>query len=801
MKKYLCIHGHFYQPPRENPWLDMIEVQDSASPYHDWNERINRECYAPNAVARILTPGGRIKDMANNYESISFNIGPTLFSWLKKYDSATYAKIVDADKYSKWKRNGHGSAMAQAYNHMIMPLASDRDKVTQILWGIADFVSHFGRKPEGMWLPETAVDKYTLRILCDNGIKFTILAPRQAKAIRMKPGEEWRDLGSGIDPTRPYRHHIDDTRSIALFFYDGPISQAVAFEGILGDGARFLDRLKTGYSSARPWNQLLHIATDGETYGHHHRFGEMALAFALELAEKEGEIELTNYGEYLSIYPPEVEADIHENSSWSCAHGVERWRSDCGCHIGGNPGWNQKWRTPLRRSLDILKMELDEVFDAEAGKLFADPWAVRDDYIEVILDRSKTEDFLARRQRTGLSGDEKTRAIQLLEMQRNGMLMFTSCGWFFDDVSGIETQQVLKYAARAIQLCEATSKARPEKDFLHALTEAKSNVPQHGDAEKIYCRTAMPEKASLARVMANHAIVSALDKNGQSGAIGSFAITERDKMNEEYGDNSLTLSQAEVASSVTMENKTFIVAALRLGGSDVTCFVKPDGEELVFGRAMAELFSAWRTKPLTEVIRRLDEHFDRGETFMLRDLFMEQRRRIVGSLMAGHIRRFSDMYGQLFYENQRMLDYFMDANVPIPRELKLAAQYMIESEMTQAADVIFESESLDKIGGLMLNVERWGLEVDMKTARRNIETALAEKLASIISAQNLSDASALVRALLTLSSIGFGLDFWMLQNIFSGAYLSRQNTPGDLFYGARELKKIGILLNFSYQED
>lgn len=801
MKKYLCIHGHFYQPPRENPWLDMIEVQDSASPYHDWNERINRECYAPNAVARILTSGGRIKDMANNYERISFNIGPTLFSWLKKYDPATYGKIVDADKLSKWKRNGHGSAMAQAYNHMIMPLASDRDKVTQILWGIADFVSHFGRRPEGMWLPETAVDKYTLRILCDNGIKFTILAPRQAKAIRMKPDDEWHGLGSGIDPTRPYRHHIDDTRSIALFFYDGPISQAVAFEGILGDGARFLERLKTGYSDARPWNQLLHIATDGETYGHHHRFGEMALAFALELAEKKGEIEITNYGEYLSMFPPEVEADIHENSSWSCAHGVERWRSDCGCRIGGAAGWNQKWRTPLRRSLDILKMELDEVFDTEAGKLFPNPWAVRDDYIEVILDRSKTEEFLARRQRTGLSRDEKTRAIQLLEMQRNGMLMFTSCGWFFDDVSGIETQQVLKYAARAIQLCEATSNVRPEKEFLHALAEAKSNVPNHGDAEKIYCRVAMPEKATLARVMANHAIVSALDKNGDSGGIGSFAIAERDRMHEEYGDNSLTLSQAEVASSVTMESRTFIVAALRLGGSDVTCFVKPDGEELALGRAMAELFSAWRTKPLTEVIRRLDEHFDRGETFMLRDLFMEQRRRIVGSLMAGHVRRFSDMYGQLFYENHRMLDYFIDANVPIPRELKLAAQYMIESEMVRAADAIFESESLDKISGLMLNVERWGLDVDMKTARRNIETALAEQLARVMSQQNLSDAPAMVRALLTLSSIGFGLDLWMLQNIFSGAYLSRQNSPGDAFYGARELKKIGILLNFSYQED
>jgi alpha-amylase/alpha-mannosidase (GH57 family) len=800
LKKYLCIHGHFYQPPRENPWLDMIEVQDSATPYHDWNERINRECYAPNAVARILTPGGRIVNMTNNFERISFNIGPTLFSWLKKNDPATYGKIVDADKFSRWKRNGHGSAMAQAYNHMIMPLASDRDKVTQILWGIADFVSHFGRRPEGMWLPETAVDKYTLKILCDNGIKFTILAPRQAKTIRTKPGGEWHGLGNGIDPTRAYHHPVDNTRSIAVFFYDGPISQAVAFEGILGDGARFLDRLKTGYSDTRPWNQLLHIATDGETYGHHHRFGEMALAFAMELAEKSGEIELTNYAEYLALYPPDVEADIHENSSWSCAHGVERWRSDCGCNIGGNPGWNQKWRTPLRHALDILKMELDDAFANEGGKLFADPWAVRDDYIEVILDRSKTEEFIARHQRTGLSREEKTRAVKLLEMQRNGMLMFTSCGWFFDDVSGIETQQVLKYAARAIQLCEETSSARPEKEFLSALTEAKSNAPHQGDAEKIYCRVAMPEKASLSRVMANHAMVSALDKNGGGGAIGSFSITERDRTNEEYGDNSLTLSRAEVISCVTMERMSFIVASLRLGGADVTCFVKQDGEELVFGRAMAELFTAWRTKPMTEVIRKLDDHFDRGETFMLRDLFMEQRRRTVGSLMAGHVRRFSDMYGQLFHENRRLLDYFIDANVPIPRELRLAAQYMLESEMNQAAEGIWESESLDRIGGLMLDMERWELDVDMKAARRIAETELARKLVQIIATQSLADAPALVRSLLGLSSAGFGMDLWILQNIFSEAYFSSQNTPGDPFFGARELKKVGILLNFSYKE-
>ncbi len=495
-RKYICIHGHFYQPPRENPWLETIEVQDSAYPYHDWNERITRECYAPNTASRLLDESGRIKGIVNNLENINFNIGPTLFSWLEARDKRTYKKIIEADKKSAKKHNGHGSAIAQAYNHMIMPLASSHDKRTQVLWGIADFEYRFNRKPEGMWLPETAVDKETLQIMRENGISYTILFQGQARAMRPVGNDQWGDLNGGVDPTRAYSQPLPDGDSMAIFFYDGPISQGVAFENLLDDGRKFVERLKSGFANERDWSQLMNIATDGETYGHHHRFGEMALTFAMDWFDCCEEIILTNYGEYLSLHPPEMEIDIHENTSWSCAHGVERWKSDCGCSNGSH-GWNQKWRAPLRESMDYLKGELDHVFESEGSKLFRDPWEARDKYIDVILDRSRAMDFLRKNQKEKLSDANIIRAMTLLEMQRNGMLMYTSCGWFFDDVSGIETVQILRYAARAIQLCDRVSNVSPEKTFLGILKKAESNITAKGRADEIYHREALPERPSF----------------------------------------------------------------------------------------------------------------------------------------------------------------------------------------------------------------------------------------------------------------------------------------------------------------
>ncbi|HZJ02136.1 MAG TPA: DUF3536 domain-containing protein, partial [Thermoleophilia bacterium] len=379
-KRYICVHGHFYQPPRENPWLEAIELQDSAYPYHDWNERITAECYETNGVARILNDAGKIESIVNNYARMSFNFGPTLLQWMEDRAPEAYAAVLEADRLSLERFGGHGSAMAQAYNHLIMPLANERDRRTQIIWGIRDFEDRFGRAPKGMWLPETAVDLPTLELLAEFAIDFTILAPRQAHRVRpLGAGEDdWADVTGGeIDPTRAYRQQLPSGKQISLFFYDGPISQAIAFEGLLNRGDLLANRLLGAFNSERDWTQLVHIATDGETYGHHHRNGEMALAWALARIEKEDDVELANYGSYLEVNPPEYEVEIYEDSSWSCIHGVERWRADCGCNTGGHPGWTQAWRGPLRDALDWIRDEIAPHYEEQAGLLLKDPWAAR----------------------------------------------------------------------------------------------------------------------------------------------------------------------------------------------------------------------------------------------------------------------------------------------------------------------------------------------------------------------------------------------------------------------------------------
>src|SRR3990170_4386899 len=385
--RYVCIHGHFYQPPRENPWLEAIDVQDSAYPYHDWNERITAECYATNARSRILDEAGRIARIVNNYERISFNVGPTLLAWLEGNAPGVYAAILDADRRSIPRFDGHGSAIAQAYNHVILPLANSRDRRTQIAWGIADFRRRFGRDPEGMWLPETAVDLESLDLLASAGLAFTILAPHQLGRVRPLGEPDWRDGAGGIDTTMPYRVSLPSGRTIAVFAYNGAAARAVAFERLLENGEQFARRL-LGEFIDRPGPQLVHIATDGETYGHHHRFGEMALAYALDRIEHSADAELITYGAYLAAHPPTHEAEIVERTSWSCANGVDRWWTDCGDNSGAHPGWTQAWRTPLRAALDRLRDALAEPFAHAAGTLLRDPWAARDDYVHVILDRS-----------------------------------------------------------------------------------------------------------------------------------------------------------------------------------------------------------------------------------------------------------------------------------------------------------------------------------------------------------------------------------------------------------------------------
>src|SRR5436190_5637216 len=489
MQRFICIHGHFYQPPRENPWLESVELQDSAAPYHDWNERITAECYAPNAKARILNGEGRIAEITNNYSKISFNFGPTLLAWMKDKMPEVHDAIVAADKLSQQRFSGHGSAMAQVYNHMILPLANSRDKHTQIIWGIRDFESRFGRPPEGLWLSETAADMDTLDTLVQHGIKFTILSPFQASRTREMGKRNWKDAnGAQLDPTRGYLVKLPGGKNITAFFYDAPVSQAIAFERLLVSGERLAQRLGGAFDDQRQWDQLVHIATDGESYGHHPRYGEMALAYALHHIEQSGIAKLTNYGEYLEKHPPTHEAQIHEKSAWSCSHGVDRWMRDCGCNSGGHAGWNQGWREPLRNSLDWLRDELTPLYESKAGEFLRDPWKARDDYISVILDRSSenVNNFFREQAARELNEGEKVAALKLLELQRHAMLMYTSCGWFFDELSGIETVQVIQYASRALQLARDVLGKDLEPAFLDRLDAARSNIAGKGGGRNIY---------------------------------------------------------------------------------------------------------------------------------------------------------------------------------------------------------------------------------------------------------------------------------------------------------------------------
>ncbi|HEY3103860.1 MAG TPA: DUF3536 domain-containing protein [Pyrinomonadaceae bacterium] len=523
---FLIIHGHFYQPPRESPWTGIIEEQPSAAPFHDWNERIHSECYKPNAFAVISDPATGEPRTINNYENISFNFGPTLLSWLEQNHRDTYERVIAADRASVEKHGGHGNAIAQAYGHAILPLCNERDLRTQIRWGLADFRFRFGREPEAMWLPETACNDRVMQALIDEGLRFVILAPHQAARVRTandsdgieaagrmpanpdSSGQdacapEWQVNENTIDTSIAYRYaqRDDAKRSIAVFFYNGAISRAISFEGLLRSSRDMVDAFDQSVKS----QDMINVATDGETYGHHFKFGDLCLAHALTEEAPARGFTVTNYGAYLDQHPPEYEVEINsapkgEGTSWSCPHGVERWIRDCGCHTGGDPGWNQKWRAPLRLALDFLRDENVGHFEATRGELFTFPWLARDDSISLILDpHASREEFLYEHAGRWLSSDEQLRALTHLELQRMLLLMYTSCGWFFNDISGIETLQILKYAARAIDLMGQLNLPSVRDGFLEILSEARSNRPEMGTGADIYRQLVEPSNRSYRR--------------------------------------------------------------------------------------------------------------------------------------------------------------------------------------------------------------------------------------------------------------------------------------------------------------
>jgi alpha-amylase/alpha-mannosidase (GH57 family) len=720
--RFLCVHGHFYQPPRENPWLEVVEQQDEAYPFHDWNQRITAECYDPNTRARILDQHGRITQLVNNYARISFNIGPTLLSWMDEAAPATYAAILAADAQSQRRFDGHGSAMAQVYNHAIMPLASPRDARTQVLWGIRDFTHRFGRPPEGMWLAETAVDVATLELLAAEGIRFTVLSPFQAARIRPRGQSGWTDVSGGrVDPTMPYEVPLASGRTIAVFFYDGPISQAVAFEGLLADGRRFADRLLEGFSH-RTGPQLVHIATDGESYGHHHRHGEMALAAALERLDARDDVELINYGAYLERFPPTHEAEVIQDSSWSCAHGVERWRSDCGC--GVLPGQHTRWRAPLRAALDDLRVELAERFETYGADVFTDPWAARDDYIEVVLDRDAgLAPFLAAHQAAPLDGAQTVRALQLLELQRHALLMYTSCGWFFEDLARPEPVQVLRYAARALQLSrQLTGRDDLEARFLAQLARAPSNDPRYGDAREIYEQQVRPGITGFEHVAAHFAIASLSQPYGELERVGAYEVMHTDDVRTRAGRAQLGTGRVTVRSVVTRDEAAFEYAVLHLGDHSFVCGVRLRGDDVTYAELTAIFEGHFQTADFPAVIRAIDHHFE-GESFSLRDLFRDEQRRILDRVLTATMEEVEASYRAIFRGRAPLMRYLSELGAELPAPLRSAAEVVLNAEL--ATQLGTSGPDPARVEDLLAEAARFNVTLDTDGLAHTLSTSIA----------------------------------------------------------------------------
>ncbi len=709
MEQYICIHGHFYQPPRENPWLEAIELQDSAYPYHDWNERITAECYAPNAAARILGKTGLVAELVNNYARMSFNFGPTLLAWMEANAPEVYQTILEADRESQQRLSGHGSALAQAYNHIILPLANRRDRHTQVIWGIRDFEHRFGRRPEGMWLPETAVDLATLTTLAELGIQFTILAPHQALRVRAIGSRKWEDVsGARVDITIPYRLRLPSRRYITVFFYNGPISRAVAFEGLLNNGEDLARRLVSTFREARR-PQLVHIATDGETYGHHHRFGEMALAYALRYIETQHLAQITNYGEYLEKYPPAREVEIKENTSWSCVHGIERWRCNCGCNSGAHPGWNQAWRGPLREALDWLRDSVSAGYEDRAAVFLKDPWAARDDYIEVILDRSLPgiDRFLTSHARRKLSEPEKVTVLKLLELQRHALLMYTSDGWFFDELSGIETLQVMQYAARAIQLAEGLFGAAVEPRFLDILERATSNVADLGNGRRIYEQLVKPAAVDLSRVTAHFAISSLLQDQPQPVKVGRYTIDLNQYRSFTNGNSKLSLGRATVTSQITLESGNLAFGVLHSGRRKVVAGVREFQNEETYHNMAQEITGSFAKADFTVVGELLARHF--GSSYSLSALFRDEQRRLMELIIESALVDIESTYRRLYADYYPPMRFLTESGKPIPA-FRSAAELILNVELRRA--LASDRPDIEDVTDIMKRVESWKIDLD-----------------------------------------------------------------------------------------
>ena len=767
-RRLICLHGHFYQPPRENPWIEEVEVQDSAAPFHDWNARISAECYGPNGAARLKSPEGRVADIVNNYRHVSFNFGPTLLSWMEAHAPDAYRTILEADRDSVRTR-GHGNALAQGYNHAILPLCSPRDRRTQIKWGLADFRHRFQREPEGMWLPEAGVDLATLRDLADEGIRFTVLSPFQAARVR-PPSGEWADAhGARFDPTRPYRVQLGEGRSIVVFFYDGPIARAIAFGEGLQNGDDLVGRLLAGLDSGRGHDELLTVAVDGETFGHHKKGGDEVLASALRKLGSRDDVQLVNLGQALELVPADWEAEIAEGSSWSCAHGLERWKSDCGCQANGQPGWHQGWRAPLRSALDWLRDELARTFAEAGGKLLRDPWLARDAFIELVLDpeRRSADDFLRRHATCAPGSDDGVAALKLLEMQRQAMLMYTSCGWFFSELSGLETVQILKYAARALQLAREVTFEDLEPRFKEELARAPSNLPAARDGAHIFEQYVKPSVATLESVAAHFAIASLFNEFPRTDRMFCFQVQVQEHRREQSGTSTLSVAHLSLESLITRERLELSACVLHFGGSDFRCGLRPYAQTTHAG-TVKKLFGKLGQLSLAQLVRAIDRAFD-GRDYTLRDLFIDERRRVARVLLDETTQRYENDYLKIFEANRRLMEFLHEISSPVPRPLQVAADVALTHRAAAVAQALARGEAdaamaRGELLGAAEAATKLGARIDLSAVAPSLAEAVRRGLFRLLEGD--TAAAAETAALVELSRrLAWPIDLWEAQNM------------------------------------
>ncbi len=757
--KFICIHGHFYQPPREDPWLEEIEFQKSALPFHDWNERITAECYFPNAYARRIDGKGQIIKIVNNYEKISFNFGPTLLLWLRKHKLEVLHKIIEADQKSCLAYHGHGNAIAQVYNHIIMPLANYRDKVTQTKWGIAAFKYFFGRYPEGMWLAETAVDNETLKVLAQHKIKFTILAPRQAAAIRRIGEKEWQEVDeTNLDITMPYRCYLNREHYIDIFFYHGALSQGIAFGGLVQNGDHLAHHLEQTFGENES-SQILSVATDGETFGHHWKFAEMALAYVIDYFSEHPQISFINFGAYLARFSPMYEVKIKENTSWSCVHGIDRWRDDCGCCTGAHPGWNQKWRKPLRNSLNWLRDQIDILFEKEGKRFFKDPWKARDDYIDIVLDpRPKTKDnFLGHHTLTSLNENQRIDALKLLEMQYYGQLMFTSCGWFFDDISGLEARQNLRYASRVIQLAKDFG-LELESEFVKRIKEAKSNMAKYGDGAQIYNTLVKPKLYDLKRLAVHFSFSHLFEEPPCDNTFYTARIKLKERRSEEASGNLLLFDHMEISHIRTEEKQELITIVLFLGALDLLGTALPVNQK-EFGKI---LFSLFKNLSFYEV---KDKIIQNSPYYGIHDVFFDNRRQLATLLVEEKLQALNNAYLEFYQENKSLMFALKELHIPLPETFIGIARTVLENILYEEYRKELEGQP-NQLRRAIKETEELGINIDTTRLSKLLGEFIKDKLHRFLETFDLNHIKKINSALSLCGQLCQKLDLWSIQNLF-----------------------------------